>query len=578
MTVWLVSAFTFGLLIWLLGGSLQHGTRQALILPGPLSAAHGAVQTCDACHAAAQAAAPHWSASAFSSATRMADSRRCLACHRDIGDQGLSPHGLPPGDLARVTERLRQTPGPDAEPLTVFLAGLGPGAPLGPDREVACATCHGEHRGSAIRLTQMSSLRCQVCHLRKFTGLAEGHPEFADYPSPRYGAWQFNHVSHEVQHFPTEKAAFDCRSCHAAAPDGRAQQVAGFDRACTGCHHHVPQIQGFGKGIAVFRIPGVDYDTLLDNDIEIGEWPVDANLDLEEDPTPFMKLLLASDPQVARAIRTLEQADVHLYDLEGAAAPQLEAAERIVWGVKELYYDLLTKTGREKLAGRLQRGIGGALSNPELAALIGQSSVDAVRTAQLEWLLLIAQQQWLPRLTEEVPQHRAGKTVRFEENDRHNRYGEESRMPGWYLDPSNFAIRYRPTGHADGFLRGWIDVSGRLYGASDAAHEICDLLTSSAPDTPGQCMKCHRLTASPDRQHRLVDWTGAQTALEARSVTTFAHAPHLLVKDCRACHVLAAEQDFQPITKAACTECHTGDRAGDRCLACHTYHVASSVL
>ncbi len=75
-------------------------------------------------------------------------------------------------------------------------------------------------------------------------------------------------------------------------------------------------------------------------------------------------------------------------------------------------------------------------------------------------------------------------------------------------------------------------------------------------------------------------------------VTTFSHSAHLSLlnpEGCLSCHSLDREADvavgfkdrdpatfasnFKPIGRNACTDCHTETQAGDRCLACHNYHI-----
>ena len=172
---------------------------------------------------------------------------------------------------------------------------------------------------------------------------------------------------------------------------------------------------------------------------------------------------------------------------------------------------------------------------------------------------------------------------------------------GWFLDEANFAVRYRPIGHADPFLRAWLDVTSSPPPSIDASamHGVFDALRRDK--APGRCVRCHSVDAIDDVQSTgfRVNWHGARPALGQRPFTTFAHRPHFnfqQFRDCTACHSIRtidseAEQtwkrtyaganvgsyaaSFDSMSLAQCTGCHTPSGAGDGCLTCHNYHVGS---
>lgn len=160
---------------------------------------------------------------------------------------------------------------------------------------------------------------------------------------------------------------------------------------------------------------------------------------------------------------------------------------------------------------------------------------------------------------------------------------------GWYRQ--DFSILYRPTGHADAFLRAWLDFTGRLHSGAETnlAAPVFEQLTLD--DAQGQCSKCHSIDTTPQKSLR-VNWTPATVATRESLFTTFAHEPHFGLtneKGCLTCHDLSDAQGFQetykghdpyvfvpnfkPVQKEKCMTCHGNNVARDDCLLCHKYHV-----
>ncbi len=160
---------------------------------------------------------------------------------------------------------------------------------------------------------------------------------------------------------------------------------------------------------------------------------------------------------------------------------------------------------------------------------------------------------------------------------------------GWYRQ--DFTIYYKPTGHADPFLRAWLNFSGKLHDESkdNAALEVFDMLTHK--DAQGQCTKCHSVDQGQNGRRR-IDWGTSTLADKERRLTTFLHQPHfglLGKRGCLTCHKLndAAKyqeaykqtdphmfsSNFEPMKKAQCMKCHNKKAARQDCRACHTYHI-----
>lgn len=170
----------------------------------------------------------------------------------------------------------------------------------------------------------------------------------------------------------------------------------------------------------------------------------------------------------------------------------------------------------------------------------------------------------------------------------------------WHIDESDFSIRYRPTGHADTFLRAWLDVTADARSTSNpgTTMTIFEELRSETNEykSPGRCMKCHSVeSVGGDSLRYMINWTANNRLSADHRLNTFTHKPHLNIeglRDCTSCHALnsAADdarqwktmysntdptrflQSFDPINKSNCSQCHLPERAGDNCLSCHKYH------
>lgn len=163
------------------------------------------------------------------------------------------------------------------------------------------------------------------------------------------------------------------------------------------------------------------------------------------------------------------------------------------------------------------------------------------------------------------------------------------RSGGWYRQ--NFTLFYRPIGHADTFLRGWIDLTagvGPSPGAGQALEIFADLTGRRAP---GTCGKCHSVDSGTD-DTLAVNWGPKIRTAEVHRFTEYRHAPHFSQLDetgCLSCHVIdygadfmasfkdvdptAFESNFRPMNKETCAACHVDSLAGNACTDCHSYHI-----
>jgi len=584
VTLW-ITALTVGVLLLFLPGP----QGPAFISPGDLTFAHGtSAQNCAICHTAVHGEQVNWLSAMFASGTGLEESKLCLACHQ-LGEYALQAHGRSPQELTAVTERVRQIPSLPHTPLSLALSAWVSGAPQTERGQLACATCHHEHRGSDFNLADMGNQQCQTCHTIKFSSLANGHPQFSDYPYERRTRIVFDHSSHIGKHFLgefKEHAPTTCIACHSPDLAGRNMLAGKFERTCASCH--AEQIEGAGraeaKGIAFLRLPGLDLDILREREVSVGEWPADYNV--EEGLTPFMEILLVGEPQLADDLAIVADFD-DLTDLSDASDEEIAAVARSIWAVKALFYDLITG-GQEALVLRLREAMGPQLKTRDLAELTGHLPVEVVRAAQ---------QEWLPNLMAEVPRHRSGKSMALSKKptaegdlDMDQKRERLVLTGGWYRQDSDFTILYRPTGHADSFIRAWLDLSvpertTNLGSARAIFEELAD------PKAPGLCMKCHSVDAQADDGLQL-NWLTSRPIPNEHKITRFAHTVHFSLLDnkgCLTCHTLDHEaqvmegfadtdpltfmSNFKPMTKTVCVTCHTEEAVGDTCSSCHNYHV-----
>ena len=175
------------------------------------------------------------------------------------------------------------------------------------------------------------------------------------------------------------------------------------------------------------------------------------------------------------------------------------------------------------------------------------------------------------------------------------------RAGGWYRPPDSYTLFYRPSGHADAFIKAWITVSAQLTRGPDQESARAVFGSLSDPHTPGVCMKCH--TVDDTREAVAINWQPAHPEPHMHSFTNFNHAAHFSIlgdKGCQKCHIFNPQADyakyfdgdlrsqadrdptrfqssFNSLSKQVCLQCHKPQIAGDSCLLCHQYHTGSFV-
>lgn len=496
------SLFTIGmLLLWLPShegpAKLNPKALQlnsSFISPGPLINEHATFpnDNCENCHTA-----PHKEPASLISALVTSESMErethlCLRCHQ-MGEHALQIHSHSPKALVAVTKKSKQKNTRTQRPLRLSMSAWFAGNPSSEPEHLSCATCHREHQGRNFSLQHMGNLQCQLCHVVQFSSLANGHPPFSDYPWKRRTRIKFDHNSHLDKHFsgyqkqaPAFSNEHPCEECHTPISSGQQMSLKSFETACANCHAKEIFSADLtaGSGIPFIRLPGLDLMALNESKNSVGKWPESQ----EEKLTPFMELLLQGKEPGLQSDFALTANFEDFTDLEDATKQEIAAVRRIIWAVKDLFFDIISH-GHQALISRLQTAWP-QINASELADLIGQLPIEVI---------LAAQQEWLPNLENEM----LGKKVDSPEKEalvellaQKDKAREKMvAQGGWYRQDTDFTLRYRPVGHADPFMRTWLDISSRFQKQLNAEERetIFDVL-SDDKESPGRCLLINGVT------------------------------------------------------------------------------------
>jgi len=572
---------------------LSTGWRNEFIAPGPLSVHHaqllargpGRTERCASCHAAGDQSFLDWLAHAtHADLGHPTQSTLCMECHKQqiSPDAALWAHNIDPEILLASTANEVRVPAKARR--------------LNPTKPLACAACHREHQGANHDITFLSDTSCQACHQEEYHSFATDHPEFTAWPTRRRTQIAFDHGLHEAKHFPEQKQAFECATCHQQDSTGGFQLTLGYEETCASCHD--PGMNtSWDANLPFVSLPMLDTEALDDAGHSVGQWPEEATGDFDG-PLPLpLKLLLLVDERAASAMEKLG-VDFDFFDVDANDEQQVAAAAEVVWATKRLLHELAHR-GQEAIRQRVAKLLDREISNAELAALTAHLSPDTLSVITERWLTELSETE----LPEEVsdttsqdskPAAESSEALPPDREAGSNSFARERvAAGGWLRDELTFSIRYRPTGHADLWMKAWIELAAEATGNQHRAAAEKLLQQAMKPTAPGLCGSCHSIDRT-ESGALAVHWFAKQPADAGPQFTFFSHRPHLSqaeLTDCQSCHRISESTgvmesytqfdpqqftaDFHALTKQSCAECHTPKGAGDSCTQCHKYHVGS---
>jgi len=574
---------------------LSKACWTGVFAPGPLTLKHaqilnknGTSNRCAACHEAGEKSAGDWALSLVSgSPLKTPQSTLCLKCHEKGLDavHALLPHGVAAERLAKHT------------------AEVSGGKGQGNASEVACAACHREHHGSGHDLAAMSNQQCQTCHAKSFHSFTSGHPEFTNWPFDQAGEIKFDHSVHRAKHFPAGKQEFRCQSCHVDDSRRDVKLLASYQTACASCHESKIKQSG-EEGFKLFSLPGMNVAALEEAGLGIGQWPEGISNDFDGTIPPAMAILLQADEKATKALARISGGD--LSNVDPANKEQLAAAAEVALATKRLLHELATE-GEAAFARRMKL--------ESTSKLWSQLSPDLLKAAQAAWLPKLDEEMALLRAGKSLPRTRKQEPEVIQEPAAAPKKGDDEELlvpsvsaaerskpdsdddllgggtegkapepaarppavanrvpsPGWSRNDASYSISWRPTGHGDELLKGWIEFS--LHGPDT---RLQGSLTK--PTSIGYCTQCHAISQGSSAGSIAIHWSALHRDPAQKSFTKFSHRPHLIqpqLADCSHCHEIASTvTGFAQLSKAACTSCHTPTAAGDQCLKCHNYHIS----
>jgi hypothetical protein len=370
-----------------LGSALFLSKGTQLLMPGPLTSGHGAIENCNACHTKSGSNKLSW-LHGLVAADPLADSKACLTCHK-MPATAFNAHGASTEVLKQSTRRLTKIAAGSIAPQSARAQSIA-----FPMKDVIagglyCATCHQEHQGVSFNLNKISNEQCGSCHVVKFDSFDGHHPKFENYPFERRTRIIFDHAGHFGKHYPevakkdpAKRVPATCSTCHNSNDDRKVMAVAPFDQTCTTCH--LGQIIGKErasgpKGIAFLTLPGLDLETLKKKNARIGEWPDASDVAL----SLFMKVMISRNERGRTLLKAVD--GLNLQDLTAASDGQIKAVTDLAWEIKGLFHALIKGKASDVL-GDLNIGGGAKLSAILVADLTASLPRDVVISAQQEWL------------------------------------------------------------------------------------------------------------------------------------------------------------------------------------------------
>jgi len=628
-----------------------------LVAPGGLSSHHAQILTKHGLNDSQRCAACHPNSNPGEESLKLSQSELCLSCHQQelaLATAG-SPHDLPFETAALLTQDAvvrRGTSNPSSLgryvsfrwPLDLLrspsdnLEATSESSSLSTNEsrvqptidarndgshqltKTECSQCHREHQGADASLEEITSERCQACHVQRFNSFGDGHPAFTSYPPPVSTRIAFDHSKHQQEYFSKKQTAFDCKECHLRSdergPLGNVFRSVSFERACAKCHE-TSLHAALEDGIAWIQLPSFNAGKWKGAHVDIGAWPEAASLIDDGSLHPWTRILLSSDPEVA-GILSRWPASLRIADLKVENAEDRERVAAITQAFRRLM-DALGKGGQKALADRIASGMvayrsSHSVSEAEMALWLEQVVAgippDLFRLAEHEWFGDRTSSESklgssLPKTgatrfastsgTSVVPSRQpptdpdadllGGDSLLdnsmegLEANANKTKVAKplaaRDRLAGggWMLDAKRLAIVYVPTGHADLWVSRWIE----LEWVHDAVAGDEGRDESRRNDLTQQCRQCHFqpnpmlesvLTPSGSLDPLNAGWRAQTPRAGNRSFTRFDHVPHLHIpamSDCKSCHRMKP----QTTNEAAMTQFVSA--GGKKSLALHRF-------
>jgi len=410
--------------------------------------------------------------------------QNCTQCHKELNPQSQSPH-------------------------TIEIMG----------ENIDCSHCHFEHIGKQNKPIFSQETDCTQCHKNQTNDYSEIHSNI-EFTSQKNIKWKFNHANHQSLHFAKSNHAFDCNTCHITGENGQMGNID-FEQSCTSCHQHVNQIKQ--NPLTLIQIPGLDYDVLIDENINIGEWPMDAGIDLETIMNESLLPLFSHDGLTSYEL--LMEEEVELIDLIDGAdfADELES---YFWELKKVLLELTNP-----LVLKSQFGI----SNKENIQFVQKTILD-----------------WFPNLQDELDSFSAGDPPETTVYEDYSTMDESVNQ--LHKSAFDFNITYQTTRHKDSVL------------SNIFVTQLPKLKTTLIAENPGNCLKCHSIIDNK------IDWSLSRKSQSAHPLLKpFSHLSHSNESKCNDCH-LESDDGFKPITLQSCETCHSNTEQKNLCTGCHSYH------
>jgi hypothetical protein len=498
--------------------------------------------------------------------------------------------------------------------------------------KTSCASCHIEHRGETFDLTAMSDARCQACHAQQFQSLAQGHPQFDNYPYRSQRRIAFDHRAHHDKHFGTKGESFDCTSCHVdktrTGQVGSVFRSVDFAQACARCHEQAIASETI-NGWALLQVPSIEAADSHDSSLGLTDWPTTAMFGYEAEFSIPLRILLAADPDAYDSLRKLP-ASGRLEDILLHSGDRAEVSRALALAFRRLVKDVAVSgqvAWKERLVVVAERALQRQLNPLELSLIAELSSglpPDLFRHIETAWfgkqstladssvekppfrmvvqsaqddLLLSAEDDGLldnslsqsdlvedglleqNSIASESPASGASATILTQ-----LRGATHVAAGGWYLDPELLALCYMPQGHADRTLAAWEEYicliqSGHAQTApGDMPGDLPDDLPGEldwqrlthGQSLPGSCTQCHLLEAGAEPAAGQSVWQSLARPESVRPFTRFDHTPHLTLPALSDCRYCHRFDSGSPQTLATAWEDPLGPGGDDSAGAYHS--------